>query len=147
MECYLSQNDYPRFLFLLKEIETVCFFITQEHFCSRFLYYFCLCKSFKELFLQLSISRKRVQRYNYFRNQQNFSQIFFSFLMIIFRLLIRINYRNDTHLIILYIEGMLISDKRFAFPTFCHTFAHYYKIEGNEKSKNWNVGTSQSGIG
>ena len=67
--------------------------------------------------------------------------------MIIFRLLIRINYRNDTHLIILYIEGMLISDKRFAFPTFCHTFAHYYKIEGNEKSKNWNVGTSQSGIG
>ena len=43
---------------------------------------------------------KRVQRYNYFRNQQNFSQIFFSFLMIIFRLLIRINYRNDTHLII-----------------------------------------------
>ena len=23
---------------------------TQEHFCSRFLYYFCLCKSFKELF-------------------------------------------------------------------------------------------------
>ena len=142
MECYLSQNDYPN-----SRIETVCFFITQEHFCSRFLYYFCLCKSFKELFLQLSISRKRVQRYNYFRNQQNFSQIFFSFLMIIFRLLIRINYRNDTHLIILYIEGMLISDKRFAFPTFCHTFAHYYKIEGNEKSKNWNVGTSQSGFG
>ena len=142
MECYLSQNDYPN-----SRIETVCFFITQEHLCSRFLYYFCLCKSFKELFLQLSISRKRVQRYNYFRNQQNFSQIFFSFLMIIFRLLIRINYRNDTHLIILYIEGMLISDKRFTFPTFCHTFAHYYKIEGNEKSKNWNVGTSQSGIG
>ena len=29
---------------------TVCSSITQEHQCSRFLYYFCLCKSFKELF-------------------------------------------------------------------------------------------------
>ena len=27
------------------------FLYTQEHFCSRFLYYFCLCKSFKEHFL------------------------------------------------------------------------------------------------
>jgi hypothetical protein len=54
---------------------------------------------------------------------------------------------ETTLTLLYYIEGMLISDKRFAFPTFCHTFAHYYKIEGNEKSKNWNVGTSQSGIG
>ena len=37
----------------LSRIETVCFFITQEHLCSRFLYYFCLCKSFKELFLNV----------------------------------------------------------------------------------------------
>ena len=44
---------------------------------TRFLYYFflCLCKSFKELALYAitqDFERKRMQRYDYFLNHQNF---------------------------------------------------------------------------
>jgi len=52
---YLSQNDYPVFFrrLLVRPSQEIKRFVhfTQEYCYSRFLYYFCLCKSFKELFL------------------------------------------------------------------------------------------------
>ena len=46
----LSQNDYPRFLFPINKKLKRFVSSTQVLFMStRFLYYFCLCKSFKEL--------------------------------------------------------------------------------------------------
>ena len=44
------------------------------------MYYFCLCKSIKELFFELLphlSARKRMQRYTFLANLQNFSSIFF----------------------------------------------------------------------
>ena len=74
---------------------------------------------------QASFPVKRVQRYDFFRNHQNFLRLFFSFSGIFFRLLTKVKPKTADHLIIYYIGGMLISDKRFAFPTIHRTFAHY----------------------
>ncbi len=59
----------------IQEIETVCSF-TQEHFCSRFLYYFCLCKSFKEHFISaLSfLSESGCKGTTFFLSHQTFSK-------------------------------------------------------------------------
>ena len=49
---------------------------TQEHFCSRFLYYFCLCKSFKELFLSVLsfLSESGCKGTTFFLSLQTFSK-------------------------------------------------------------------------
>ena len=55
---------------------------TQEHFCSRFLYYFCLCKSFKELFLKCQRKKMResgCKGTTNFNTLQILSQLFKSF--------------------------------------------------------------------
>ena len=53
---------------------------TEDRADNRFLYYFfCLCKSFKELFLFVAIAvlkRKRMQRYGLFWNLQTFPETF-----------------------------------------------------------------------
>ena len=102
----LSQNDYPNF-----KNQTVCFFYPSTN-CqlstincqltkgTRFLYYFCLCKSFKELFLLPSNFGKRVQRYGFFPNHQNFSGKIFIFYALFLPLLIHIKTQNGLHLII-----------------------------------------------
>jgi len=69
---------------------------------------------------------KRVQRYDFFRNRQNFMHLFFSFSGIFFQLLTKVKPKTADHLIIYYMAGMLISDKRFAFPTIHSTFAQYF---------------------
>ena len=71
------------------------------------MYYFCLCKSFKELFLlclQPGFGRKRVQRYCFFPNRQNFFGKIFSFIPKNLQDLININPKNTLYIII-YIKN------------------------------------------
>ena len=70
-----------------------------------FLYYFCLCKSIKELFFELLphlSARKRMQRYTFLANLQNFSSIFFR-KSVIFTFFMESNEcQRALHLIIYY---------------------------------------------
>ena len=77
----LSQNDYPRFFSerLLarpfKELKRFVSFYPSTSKSTRFLYYFCLCKSFKELSILPPTQifwRKRVQRYKKYQYPPNF---------------------------------------------------------------------------
>ena len=72
----LSQNDYPN-----PRIETVRFFYpTYSRKVCRFLYYFCLCKSFKELFFSSPRSESGCKGTNFFRTGKTFSKKFSSFM-------------------------------------------------------------------
>ena len=72
------------------------------------MYYFCLCKSIKELFFELLphlSARKRMQRYTILANLQNFSSIFFR-KSVIFTFFMESNEcQRALHLIIYNIGG------------------------------------------
>ena len=76
---------------------------------TRFLYYFCLCKSFKELFLfvacQVVFLICGCKGTAFFLNYQKFSREIFNFRVFFMHLLISVNYKNSyTLLYILYRE-------------------------------------------
>ena len=85
MECYLYSERLSfsiKFYTLFNLLLTVRFFYPNAHKSIRFLYYFCLCKSFKELFLLClprSVSRLAGAKVLLFSEPPKLFETFFAF--------------------------------------------------------------------
>ena len=85
MECNLYSERLSfsiKFYTLFNLLLTVCFFYPSTHKSTRFLYYFCLCKSFKELFLLClprSVSRLAGAKVLLFSEPPKLFETFFAF--------------------------------------------------------------------
>ena len=118
------------------------FLSTQEHLCSRFLYYFCLCKSFKELFLYQCLrgcSLKADAKVRLFSELPKlFQEKFQKYMHFLFGLDLNQNYFLHTPLYIIY-KGRKCAIPGFFWsaPFFIREHRFWNKISITGYKKGW----------